>query len=72
MGVRRKRPPLRFSVEAVSSRKVGLGGDGTSSTVGRYAARGFSGLPGSFCLSFSAHFALMNSNFFLYLRKFDF
>src|SRR2546421_3500742 len=29
-------------VEAASSRKVGLGGDGTSSTVGRYAARGFS------------------------------
>ena len=54
MEVRRKRPPPRFSVEAASSRKVGLGGDGTSSTVGRYAARGFSVLARSswFLLSF--------------------
>ena len=68
MEVRRKRPPPRFSVEAASSRKVGLGGDGTSFTVGRYAARGsryWRALPGSFCLSFPAHFALRNSNFFL-------
>jgi len=75
MEVRRKRPPPRFSVEAASSRKVGLGGDGTSSTIGRYAARGFSVRARSswlLCLSFPAHFALRNSNFFLCLRKFDF
>ncbi len=41
MEVRRKRPPPPFSVEAASSRKVGSGGDGTSSTGGRYAANFF-------------------------------
>ena len=59
-----------------SSRKAGSGGDVKSSTVGRYAARGFSVLARSswllFVLSFRAHFALINSNFSLYLRKFDF
>jgi hypothetical protein len=66
---------MRFSVEAVSSRKLGSGGDGTSSTVGRYAARGFSVLARSswfLLLSFSAHFIPRNSNSFLYLRKLDF